>query len=635
MGRVAKKAPETAKVEDESPIQTITQTRAKRTPKPNPKYSNESIIATPKIESSESNGSTDIELKLPESKIVKATTSKKINASEAKVAAASKSLTASAPPTASVSVKGRGGAIKKQKIDFDDDEKTKDADEIPLPSPPSQTRTTRSGKNTEVKDEVKIGNDSVAIVDVASIITSSQDSEVKEEPVKNTRGAGRKRLAADVVNVEETSKEDSPKKKKEEEKVSLITTRKSYMPATPVNKKVIGVVEKKNEIVVNAAKKKEEIDAEKVITNTSVKTRRAAMSPQSPVLIDSSPEKKAKIEIIKSSPVVAKTIPEPRKLPVANQQVRKEIVAKVISPNPAPGVVTKANNSVKTIANAANPAIRILNTMATPKGAKESPNIKLAGDGSDRKVFSIEMSDGSVVEKKTIAASPLKSPSAAVKENIATINKPQASVLLKNKLESELNRMKASANAIKGRNLTPGSVRQTPQASNVLNHAGKRITKFESWYVIDVKNQDVIPSYRHSHSFSLMRLGNNIKDVQLPSEKWEYKITLQKRAVQKSGGNNNNDEIYTGEITESSIGTDRQNLEPICILFKRSHKDNNRTMIDRSLMIKNNMFAITMNGKQCHLIGAPNDIKSLEDIQILLQIIDSSSPAHSCVEPSC
>lgn len=73
MGRVAKKAPETPKAVEESPTGTVTQTRAKRTPKPNPKYANDSVVLPPKIESSESNGSTDIEDKLPETKIVKST----------------------------------------------------------------------------------------------------------------------------------------------------------------------------------------------------------------------------------------------------------------------------------------------------------------------------------------------------------------------------------------------------------------------------------------------------------------------------------------------------------------------------------------------------------------------------------
>jgi len=56
---------------------------------------------------------------------------------------------------------------------------------------------------------------------------------------------------------------------------------------------------------------------------------------------------------------------------------------------------------------------------------KQSPNVKLAGDGTDKKVFSIDLTYDSIKEKK-ILASPVKMPvktPVAVKENVAT-NKP-------------------------------------------------------------------------------------------------------------------------------------------------------------------------------------------------------------------
>lgn len=600
MGRV-KKAPEASKVEEEtSPIQTVTQTRAKRTPKPNPKYSNESIIATPKIESSEStDGSTDIELKLPESKIVKSITKKVL----------AKNNEEATTKTPLATVKGKG-AIKKQKIEFDDDEKTKDADEVPLPSP--TPRTTRSGKATgEGKEEIKIGNDSVAIVDVSSIITTS------DEPVKITRGsAGRKRQANDSVQtVESTAKEESPKKKKEEDKVSLITTRKSYMPLTPAaNKKVDEKIEKNDE-------------DEKKVTVSEIKTRRTIVTPHNATI---GSEKKPKIEIIKASPS-PKAILEPKKIPVVGP--RKELITKIISPNLASGLATKIINNSSV---AAKPAPRLLNTMITPKGAKESPNVKLSGDGTDRKVFSIEMSDGSVVEKRALGNSPVKMANAAVKENIATINKPQPAALLKNKLESELNRMRMSANN-KRPNVLPAAPTRyvsslTTQTSAATSPQARRITKFESWYVIDVKNQDVMKPLKHNHNFSLIRMGNDIKEIKLPSAKWDHKITLQKR-IQK--GNSTDGEVYTGDVTDKSIEGDKHKYEPNSILFKRSHRDNNRLTIDRSLIFKANTYSITMNGKECHLLGAPSDIKTTEDIEILLNIIDRTNLSHSCVEPKC
>lgn len=609
MGRVAKKAPETPKAVEESPTQTVTQTRAKRTPKPNPKYANDSVVIPPKIESSESNGSTDIEDKLPETKIVKST-KKVISKAEDSVAKTRGTPKAKAQPI----------TVKKQKIEFDDDEKTKDADEVPIATSPTP-RTTRSGAVKDEKGEIKVGEESVAIIDVSSIIAKGPavkpDASPKGTPVG--RGQARKRGAQEVVEV----KEESPKKKKEEEK-SLITTRKSYIAAKKDDVKVEEVKQEEKQVPVEKKEPLQEVAKTPAVS--TMKTRRTLATPQASEPI----EKKTKVEDTKPETVeIVKpvTVAEPKKLPVVQ---RKEQITKVSPMNVANKTV---NNVTDVVINEPKPAPRLLNSMITPKSAKLSPNVKLAGDGSNKKVFSIDMSDDSLIEKKqiittaaTIKTSPVKQ---AVKENVA-INKPQPSVLLKNKLESELIRMKASANLMKRQTLSTPSSRYTAQAN--AQNAARRITKFESWYVIDVKNTPEPVHKNHTHTFSLIRIGNKLKELQLPSSKWDFKVTLTRRQPNKQNNNDDEDEIYTGDVHDPSIDAEKHNFEPNSILFKRSHRDNNKTIIDRSLMIKQNVYTITMNGKQCHLVGAPDDIKSLEDLEILLKIIDTCSVTHSCVE---
>lgn len=157
----------------------------------------------------------------------------------------------------------------------------------------------------------------------------------------------------------------------------------------------------------------------------------------------------------------------------------------------------------------------------------------------------------------------------------------------------------------------------------------RRITKFESWHVIEVKHQEPAP-FRHTHKHSLIKLGNDIKQLQLPSAKWDYKITMQRRLRKE---NNNDEEIYTGDCGgDKTIEANRADYEPASLLFKRSYREAAKTVIDRSLMLKQNLFTITMNGKQCKLIGAPDDLKSIEDLEILLSIVDTCSLDHSCVE---
>lgn len=590
MGRVAKKAPEAA-VED-SPTQTITQTRTRRTPKPNPKYANESTIVPPKIDADDL-GASDGEGENPiDVKVVKSL--KKISDTSA---------SAKGPKTPAAKAR----AAKKQKLEYDD-EIAKEEDPIEEDKEAAAPRSTRSGKAGDAKDTLKIGDDSVAIVDVSSIISKGP---TKAETLKVTpRGAGRKRAVP-----EESPKEDQAKKKKEEDKPSLITARKSYMPAKKEEAK-----EKVDE------EEQPEVNEEPETPKTpAMKTRRnvgaAAESLQSEPA-----EKKAKVEVVtktEDSKIDVKKLPVVRR----NEQITKVTpAAKVVTPVALPTKVINNNNTAK-------PIPRILNSMVTPKG-KQSPNVKLAGDGTDKKVFSIDLTDDSIKEKKIVASpvksSPVRPTPVAVKENIAN-NKPQPSMVLKNKLESELIRMKASANAAR-RTVVPSNTtgrHSLPVQSSATLSGARRITKFESWYVIDVKNLEPTP-FRHTHSHSLIKIGNDIKQLQLPSVKWDYKVTMQRRTRMQ---NNNEEDIYTGDCGgDKTIEANREDYEPASILFKRNHREGSKTTIDRSLMLKQNVFTITMNGKQCKLIGAPDDIHSLDDLEILLNIVDSSNLQHSCVE---
>lgn len=607
MGRVAKKTTAAAaKDVEDSPSPTITQSRTRRTPKPNPKYNSENIIAPPKLDDEELGLSEGEDEPVVEAKVVKSV--KKTTETSASV----KGNKTPAP-------KGKvGGVAKKLKIEYadDDDEGTDDADEkaVEEEKVAPTTRATRSGKGAI--DSLKIGDDSVAIVDVSSIISKAPDSP------KNTRGGNRKRAVLD-----ESPKEDQAKKKKEDEKPSLITARKSYMPPAkkpdPKEKVEVKVEEKKED-----AEEKKKFEA--VVRTPGITRPRRYAGAFAELPLQAEPVKKelkeedVKVEIVKA---------EVKKLPVVK---RGEQIVKVAEKSPLL-LPTKAANTISPVTTAGlKPVPRLLNnTMAMTK-AKQSPNVKLAGDGTDKKVFSIDLTDDSIKEKKIIASpikpSPNRGGPIAAKENVA-INKPQPSALLKNKLESELMRMKASANVIKRQQFLPQSRHSMPaQQTYFQNNASsgpRRITKFESWYVIDVKNLEV-SAVRHNHTYSLINLGNNIKDLQLPSAQWDYKVTLQRRLPRKE--NNNEEEVYTGDVADKTLETDKANYEPNSILFKRSHRENSKITIDRSLTLKQNAFAITMNGKPCKLIGAPDDIKSLEDLEHLLSIIDSTNNNHSCVE---
>lgn len=575
MGRVAKNKP----AAEPEPSPTVTQTRTRRTPKPNPKYAEESAAGS-KLDLSDApnaseGGEKSVEAKKPGRKPGD-------SSGKGKGAAAAKK----APP------------LKKQKLDLDDEETTS-SKERPETEPAAKVtgRATRSGKADE---SLKVGDESVAIVDVSSIIGEKKTVATAAEPAADTNRSlrGRKRAVAEDVQMEEV-----PKKKKESEsekdqtpRPSAITTRKSYLPAG-AKKAVVAAVEVKTEDKVEPkAEPKSPIPAIVKVTRNSSGSTEIKKEPE--VKVDN-----------KKLPFVKKIIVSPQPRQVV-QQVKSPInvVTRIISSQP------------KTIP-------RLLNSMISKD--KQSPTIKLTGDGRDKKVFSIDLTDDSIRERKIISPvkatnikpSPhLRNSNIGVKENVTRT--PPAD-LLKNTLVSELSKMKASANLYK-RNTVPVSAQQAFNNQQ----ASRRITKFESWFVIDVKPIETSP-FRHTHTFPLVRLGNNVNSLKLPSEKWEYKISLQRRTDPPKDG----EEVFSGNINDKEIDKEKTNYEPINVLFKRTEQINNRASIVRSLMLKPNLYTITMNGKQCKLIGAPSDIKTLEDLEILLDIIDSCDiQSNKCVE---
>lgn len=66
-----------------------------------------------------------------------------------------------------------------------------------------------------------------------------------------------------------------------------------------------------------------------------------------------------------------------------------------------------------------------------------------------------------------------------------------------------------------------------PVSMNILNSKRvRKITCFETWYVIKMVDEQPKPE-KSILSLSLMQIGNEIKNIELPSSEWSYKILLQ------------------------------------------------------------------------------------------------------------
>lgn len=158
----------------------------------------------------------------------------------------------------------------------------------------------------------------------------------------------------------------------------------------------------------------------------------------------------------------------------------------------------------------------------------------------------------------------------------------------------------------------------------------RKITCFETWFVIKLPVEEQ-PVHKAELTLSLVQLGNAIKQVPLPSEKWSYAISLLRK---KAAHNNLSDELYTGEVQDANINPEERHLfVPSNIMFRRkSQNPALRMQFDRAVIFKNNTFFINIEGKNVKLLAAPSDLQSFSDIETLLQIVNEVSLTSPLVE---
>lgn len=169
---------------------------------------------------------------------------------------------------------------------------------------------------------------------------------------------------------------------------------------------------------------------------------------------------------------------------------------------------------------------------------------------------------------------------------------------------------------------------EKPKVRKLINTSKiKKLTTFEKWSILNFPQIQPQPA-RSVLCLSLTKLGNKIKHIKLPSNDWSYRVTLQK--INKE--NSDKGEVYTGDIEDCGIQEgDKGNYAPVNITFERSNS-NNKTPANRSIIFQNKSFSIHMDGQACKLVGAPQYIYDLIEIQTLLQIVDQVDQFHAYVE---
>lgn len=203
---------------------------------------------------------------------------------------------------------------------------------------------------------------------------------------------------------------------------------------------------------------------------------------------------------------------------------------------------------------------------------------------------------------------------------VAKITSPKKTV--NNNIKSVLNRSKENIKQ---------QVKPAP-ITNITTISGgrkvRKITCFETWFVIKLPQIEPVNT-QSVLEMELITLGNDIKQIALPTSDWNYKITLSRITKPNPEGL-----IYSGEVQDANIKEDDKHFyQPTTIMFRRECKNKAlRMQFDRAVIMKNRNFFINVDGKNVKLIGAPQCVQNFEDIETLLQIIENISLTDPLVE---
>ncbi|XP_020805399.1 uncharacterized protein LOC110181836 [Drosophila serrata] len=163
----------------------------------------------------------------------------------------------------------------------------------------------------------------------------------------------------------------------------------------------------------------------------------------------------------------------------------------------------------------------------------------------------------------------------------------------------------------------------------------KKITCYETWHVINLPT-DSPTSARQQRTcleLALVKLANVASRLKVPSSKWSSKVTLYK--VSPTLMQRQSMTIFTGDLNAYNIPEeDRHKYQPSCVLFRRTAADRTKSRVpyDRAIIFKNKCFYANIDGKQVNLLGAPESVVTVKEVEILLDIVDRLTLNSNLVE---
>lgn len=399
----------------------------------------------------------------------------------------------------------------------------------------------------------------------------------------------------------------------------------------------VGKPKTNTELVASILERKQAVAVDQVRTSRTGKRGRPAANKSSPAAKPKTADDEDEIDfedmlqtnIVTANKVAKVMKPAPRKVgrpPLdENTKQNNNNLYKANNNGRFSGSASSLNRSGSTSPHKNPP--RILNS--TMKMGDNRPFAKLVAN-SGNKHYSIDLTDPDNNVK--LVASPDSPPPSqqqqaqlAKKQPVKTITRPAAATAGLRNAANALNKPVGGAVQRSVSALTAGS---TAGSSPKM----KKITCYETWYVINIPNSENKPE-KPSFAMSMIGLGNEADKIALPSAEWSHKIILTKRKTAPSDG----DEVFNGDVEDRAISDDeKRNYEPCNIMFRRRTATPGKFNLqyDRAVIFKNDTFFINVDGKNCQLVGAPTKLDDAADIETLLSVVDFVNLKNTCVELS-
>lgn len=266
---------------------------------------------------------------------------------------------------------------------------------------------------------------------------------------------------------------------------------------------------------------------------------------------------------------------------------------------------------------------------------------QLISAGADRKLTKLlgESSDDDVVFKKP--ASPSTASTSMTLSNVhqrrSKENAAAAAAAAAAAEDDERAAAAASAAGTEAADCKPPKY-FPPETTTYCEEDGrivKKITCYETWHVISTPKESTNKTrqQRTCLELPLVKLANVAARIKVPSSKWTSKVTLYK--VSPSLMQRQTMTIFTGDLKSYNIPEEeRHKYQPSCVLFRRSVLDRSKSRVpfDRAIIFKNKCFYANIEGKHVNLLGAPEVVNSVKDVELLIDIVDSLALSSDLVE---